>query len=332
MGRYAPRTGHFSLRGIAVSFHLIIFSTMVERLFYSIAGHTVCIEGPEECSLLLSIPGFHPFALPQDSETSGAEFRVVFGCDVPMPPSWEELYNFDFDFLTMYCSFARVRGHAPDGDGPNDKATAYYFSMGFHDCSHPSMLMRYEGGNTIYASHASEVNMLRYALWSALTLFLAPAGATLIHSSTIVANGQAVLFLGESGTGKSTHTHLWLQNIPKCKLLNDDSPIISVGEGVPVVYGSPWSGKTHCYHPEHFPLAAVVRLSQAPYNKIRRLPVVQAFASLQPSCPPLLSQDDHFSDCLASMLSRVIQEVPVFHLECLPDAAAAQCSFSAIFG
>jgi ABC-type oligopeptide transport system ATPase subunit len=153
----------------------------------------------------------------------------------------------------------------------------------------------------------------------------------LVHSSTIVHQGKAVLFLGESGTGKSTHTRLWLKSIPDAHLLNDDSPVLAMENGEAVVYGSPWSGKTHCYHQLRFPLAGVVRLSQAPYNSIRRLSVVESFSALHPSCPPALAQDDMFQDLMVDMLSDVLSVVPVFHLECLPDEDAAWTSHDAIF-
>lgn len=43
--------------------------------------------------------------------------------------------------------------------------------------------------------------------------------------------GKRLFFLGESGTGKSTHTRLWRENIAGSKLLNDDSPIVRYEEG-----------------------------------------------------------------------------------------------------
>lgn len=52
--------------------------------------------------------------------------------------------------------------------------------------------------------------------------------AVAVHSSVISLDGRAVLFLGESGTGKSTHTRLWREHIPGARLLNDDSPIIRI--------------------------------------------------------------------------------------------------------
>ena len=75
-----------------------------------------------------------------------------------------------------------------------------------------------------------------------------------LHGSCIVYKGKAVLFLGESGTGKSTHTRLWRENIAGSKLLNDDSPIVRYEEGGVWVYGSPWSGKySFVYKAECYP-------------------------------------------------------------------------------
>lgn len=125
-----------------------------------------------------------------------------------------------------------------------------------------------------------------------------------LHGSCIVYKGKAVLFLGESGTGKSTHTRLWRENIAGSKLLNDDSPIVRYEEGGVWVYGSPWSGKTPCYKAECYPLAGCVRLSQAPYNKIRRLNTLQAYAALHPSAPPAFAYEEELYSGVCSLLER----------------------------
>ncbi|MDE5637994.1 MAG: hypothetical protein K2I43_08295, partial [Alistipes sp.] len=90
--------------------------------------------------------------------------------------------------------------------------------------------------------------------------------------------------------------------------------------------------KTPCYRNESYPLAAIVRLSQAPRNSMRRLPTIAAIGALLPSCPPSFAYDGALQDCICRLLSEVIAAVPVFHLECLPDAAAAELSHSTIFG
>lgn len=172
-----------------------------------------------------------------------------------------------------------------------------------------------------------DVSIMRFGIWVMFGVVLAAHGAIAIHSSTIVAKGRGVLFLGESGTGKSTHTRLWRENIEGARLLNDDSPIIRVTEDGLRVYGSPWSGKTPCYKNESYPVAALCRLAQAPENKIQRLNTIFAIGALLPSCPPIFAHDEYLQDNICKTLDKVIAGTPVFRLECLPNADAAQMSY-----
>ena len=72
----------------------------------------------------------------------------------------------------------------------------------------------------------NDVSLLRFGIWIMFGIVLAPKQAIAIHSSVIECSGRGTLFLGESGTGKSTHTRLWRENIEGARLLNDDSPIV----------------------------------------------------------------------------------------------------------
>lgn len=173
--------------------------------------------------------------------------------------------------------------------------------------------------------------LLRFMLWMAYGVAAAPLATVAIHSSAVVAGGRAVLFLGESGTGKSTHTRLWCRHIPGAELLNDDSPLVRVGaDGSVAVHGSPWSGKTPCHRSDSYPLAGIVRLSQAPHNRIVRLGTLAALGALQPSCPPELNYDEALADAIYSTLGGILRTTPVWHLECLPDREAALLSFSTV--
>ena len=140
-------------------------------------------------------------------------------------------------------------------------------------------------------------------------------GCSAVHSSTIVWDGEAVMFLGESGTGKSTHTRLWLDNISGAELLNDDSPFVACDDEGAKVYGSPRSGKTPCDKNECYPLRAMVR----------------ATGALLPSLPPAFVFDKALENALLGVLSKVLGKVKVYHLECLPDIAAAELSFITVF-
>ena len=103
-------------------------------------------------------------------------------------------------------------------------------------------------------------------------------------------------------------------------------------EGKCIIYGSPWSGKTHCYVNKCVPVRALMRLSQAPHNKIYQLPALSAIGAILPSCPPAFAYDNALQDHICNTVSEIISCTPVYHLECLPDAAAAELSYSTIFG
>ena len=59
----------------------------------------------------------------------------------------------------------------------------------------------------------------------------------LIHASVTMKDGKGYLFLGKSGTGKSTHSQLWLKHIPGTELLNDDNPAVRLINDEVIVYG-----------------------------------------------------------------------------------------------
>jgi hypothetical protein len=170
----------------------------------------------------------------------------------------------------------------------------------------------------------------------ALAFIGIPRQTVAVHASVVIYANRAVLVLGESGTGKSTHTKLWLRHILGSRLLNDDSPVIRIeldenNQLVPFVYGSPWSGKGQCYLNERYPVAAFVRLEQHKINQVARLGKLQAFGALFPSFPPAFLKDDYFEEHGCSIISTVVKTTPVYRLQCLPDQSAAEVLKSTIF-
>lgn len=163
------------------------------------------------------------------------------------------------------------------------------------------------------------------------TFATAERGTLMVHASVIRYEGRGYLFLGKSGTGKSTHTRLWLKHIEGSCLLNDDNPVVALNPktGEATVYGTPWSGKTPCYLNESVPVSAFVRLEQAPANAINRLTATRAFAALLPSCS-CLKQDAAIYKGIIDTVTRIVTRIPVCHLRCLPDEAAARLSMQIV--
>ena len=138
------------------------------------------------------------------------------------------------------------------------------------------------------------------------------------------------MFLGPSGTGKSTHTRLWIRYIDGSRLLNDDNPVVRIeADGEAEVYGSPWSGKTPCYVNEHYPLGAIVRLRQAPHNAIRRMSPIEAYATMASSVSGK-RWEKNIADGLHRALNSLTATARMWHMDCLPDEAAAKMTSSTI--
>lgn len=143
-----------------------------------------------------------------------------------------------------------------------------------------------------------------------------------IHASAVAADGKAWLFLGKSGTGKSTHARLWLRNIPGARLLNDDNPAVRLVDGKAVAFGTPWSGKTPCYRNESAPIGGIVRLVQGDADIFTKKDEVAALVALLPSCS-VVHSDAALQSRLCDTLARLIELVPVGELKCLPDNESA---------
>ena len=132
------------------------------------------------------------------------------------------------------------------------------------------------------------------------------------------------LFLGHSGTGKSTHARQWLAAFEDAWLLNDDNPILRVmDDGQVRVYGSPWSGKTPCYKNADAPVGAIVKLSQAPENKIHSITLPQAYAYMLSSASGL-KMEQTMADNMFETIKHIITHTPCYHLACLPNEEAAK--------
>ncbi len=153
----------------------------------------------------------------------------------------------------------------------------------------------------------------------------------LIHASVVALNGRAVLFLGPSGTGKSTHSRLWLENIPGAELVNDDNPLLSLEQGQLYAYGTPWSGKTPCYRNVRVPVKAIVSLRQAPENKISRLDGIRSYANFS-GAVSLVRWERTLMDISTRIASDIAMSVPHYSMSCKPDADAARLCCRVVFG
>ena len=303
---------------------------MDKKITYYISGYQIeLLSGfPEKLEKMLF--GFGPFVIqPKGSNQSTALSPCIMqmvisesqgAFHLPFPETDGEIVH-RFEIEDGKCTLRK-------------SGNKYNFTINQEGDGHLPLVLDMELGSSLVNCTCGPIGALnpgnlKFALWLAVGFVAIPRQTVALHSSVIIYNNRAILFLGESGTGKSTHTKLWLEHIPGSRLLNDDSPVVRiefVGENklVPFVYGSPWSGKGRCHLNERYPVAAFVRLQKHPANKITKLNKLGAFGALYPSFPPAFIKDDYFDEQICGIISTIIMTTPVYRLQCLPDSAAAE--------
>jgi hypothetical protein len=147
----------------------------------------------------------------------------------------------------------------------------------------------------------------------------------LLHAAVLEYDGCAYAFLGRSGTGKSTHTGLWLQAFDGVKIVNGDKPILQVGEDGVIAYGTPWMGKEGRGCNTKAPLKGLCFLEQAKENSIRRLSPAEVASKL--FLQILMPSEESAAAKTLELADRLISAVPAWLLKCDISEAAVQCSF-----
>ncbi len=154
----------------------------------------------------------------------------------------------------------------------------------------------------------------------------------LLHASAVVMDGYAYLFSAPCGTGKSTHTRLWVQHFgpEQARILNDDKPALRREEGRWYAYGTPWSGKTSQNLNLRVPLGGVCILTRGEENSICPIEGREAiFALLEQTARPA---DAVSRGQLLTLVGQLLEEIPVWHMVCRPDREAAAMSQAAMSG
>ena len=287
---------------------------------YRVGGHMLAVEACDGTDVERLLPSYAPFRMGQ--EAGEPLLRVVVDSAFVMGEPEREVGQFD-------CGGC-VHGVylMPDG--------GYQFHLRDIDGVVCSIMQASPDFRLCHVRLCTDSDSQRvYGLNNAVMMAYAFSTAThdtlLVHASVIRCDGRAYMMTAPSGTGKSTHTRLWYDNIPGCDLMNDDNPVLRIVDGQAIVYGSPWSGKTPCYRNIQAPVGAVVRIQQRPANSIRRLAPVEALSILLPAMSSM-KWDRRVSRGIYDSVTRLIAACNIYELGCLPNAEAALLCHDTVTG
>lgn len=290
---------------------------MSKTMHYRVGGHLLAIHFLNEGNDESLLPSFAPF-VSQDTEAPVLE--VTVDDDFRIAERGQEIGQFD-------CGGSNHGVYRlPDG--------SYQFEVSDISGTLCSVMQAdAEFRHATVALLADTWNQRNFGLNNAMMMCYAfrtaTMGTLLMHASVIRKDGYAYAMTAPSGTGKSTHTHLWYKNIPGCDLMNDDNPVVRLQDGQVTLYGSPWSGKTPCYRNIQAPVGAFVRIQQRPCNEIMQMRPVQAFATLLPAMSSM-KWDARVYNGICDTVSAIVGLVGVYELGCLPDAGAAHLCYETV--
>ncbi len=153
-------------------------------------------------------------------------------------------------------------------------------------------------------------------------------GGLVLHSSCVEKDGKAYLFSARSGTGKSTHTHLWLSELSGTRIINDDKPLLIRRGGKLCACGTPFSGKTDENINVCVPVRAIVFLHRSEQNSLKRLkPAAAVTLFIEQTVNPRIRE---YADEMLRRTDEILTTVPVFSLGCNKNKGTGKFCFEKI--
>jgi hypothetical protein len=151
----------------------------------------------------------------------------------------------------------------------------------------------------------------------------------LLHSSCIVVDDVAYAFSADSGTGKSTHTQLWLKRFgERAYMLNDDKPCIRLINDKVYACGTPWSGKYDYSTPKIVPLGGICFLERSENNWIKTADTKKAVFNIFSQTVRRLGPNA--MNKLFDVLEVIFDKVPLYEFGCNISDEAVDTSYNAM--
>jgi hypothetical protein len=150
--------------------------------------------------------------------------------------------------------------------------------------------------------------------------YLAQGRGVILHGCGIEKDGEGILFIGESGAGKSTMANLWNAD-GGIEILSDDRIIVRKSGEDFRMYGTPWHGEAQFVSPRGVKLKKMFSLHHAEQNQIQPLNgVASVQLLLKCSFPPFW--DSRGMEFTMDIFTDLASAVPCYQLGFKPDRSA----------
>ena len=266
------------------------------REYYRFGGLTLALSGEAEWTPSELCQPFRA-----ESAPGQREIRVAFADQGPVPPKhaahenglfrWREGECFCLlqSYGSRYFSFARRTGDI----------TELALSEGYRDKLSARVILESAG----------------------LFDLLAVGGMLVLHSSFLrTREGEALIFSGPSGVGKSTQAALW-ERFAGGEVINGDRTLLRPADGS--AHGILYAGTSGICRNASAPVRAILLLEQAEENRIFRPRPQEAFARLLSQCA-YYPWDGASAARMTELTAELLSAVPVYCLACRKDESAVR--------
>ena len=148
----------------------------------------------------------------------------------------------------------------------------------------------------------------------------------LLHSSCVVKDNQAYLFSAPSGTGKSTHTNLWLEEFKDAFILNDDKPAIIYKDNTLYAAGTPFSGKHDISKNTLVPIKGICFIERSTNNWIKEISSKQAIFEILNQTERIPYEED--MNLILEHISNIVKNTKIYKMGCNISIEAVYTSYN----
>lgn len=144
--------------------------------------------------------------------------------------------------------------------------------------------------------------------------------ACVLHASYVDIGGEAILFTGPSGIGKSTQAALWA-SCAGAQIINGDRAVVRKEKDRWCAFGYPSCGTSGICVNRTLPIRAIVVLEQGSNNHIDLVSPAAAIRAIT-TAMEFYPWDKNEFDLVLDISAQIAAQIPILRLTCTPDKNA----------
>ena len=272
--------------------------------YYKIAGLIFAVDGADKCSYFDT--HMSDYRIPACSNPDIHVFCRIYTEPLILPDNITVYHSGMFTYMEFVKDGESMMGYYSSVD--NIVRNMIYFNADFTDVYIDLMHMDFEVDDP-------DGRRLFNSLGNAVEMGIIMHNRFVFHSSSISYKGKGLCFSAASGTGKSTHTGLWLDTFPEDTLLvNDDKPIIWFDKQNTWLCGTPWAGTTGLNTNVNVPLKAIVIIERGEVNELYTPTDIKAVHRIIKEAPkPVIPK---LMEVFMSRINQFVLSAPIRCLKC----------------